>query len=86
MVQEVQKKIIYIYVCRYIGIIAIHGFEFASFLMMKEKIDENHPWVTNDDTLAEGLDRKWLKKAEIIIFFKHENTQIFLVTLYKICT
>ena len=66
---------IYIYVCRYIGIIANHGFEFTSFLVMKERIDENHPWVTDDDTMAEELDRKYLKKAEIIIFLKHENTQ-----------
>ena len=75
MVQEVQKKNTYIYVCRYIGIIANHGFEFASFLVMKERIDENHPWVTDDDTMAKELDRKYLKKAEIIIFLKHENTQ-----------
>ena len=31
-------------------IIANHGFESASFLsnVMKERIDENHPWVTDD--------------------------------------
>ena len=29
-------------------IIAKHGFESASFLVMKERIDENHPWVTDD--------------------------------------
>ena len=35
---------------RGIPIIANHGFESASFLskMMKERIDENHPWVTDD--------------------------------------
>ena len=58
MVQEVQKRNIYIYVCRYIGIIANHGFESLSFLIMKERIEETHPWITDDDTLVEGLDRK----------------------------
>ena len=46
---------------------ANHVFESASFLsnwVMKERFDENHPWVTDD-----GNYDNWVEIRKIIYFF-----------------